>query len=226
MLTPVHRNSTLAAPIKGHTKRCDQCVQCNRPVPGKEGQGGGGEALTTPDSATSREQETGGSGRVKVNCLRACGGGLRLRKRAMPVAWGAISDRTALLCSPYDTGRPAVCGTDRSHCTHWSHFLVRAAPNVFGLGFRVRVKIKVRIMEALVIMDTVGWCGLWRRCGVSTDPAGTTLARHLNIGTYKLCCSTICHSVLRNLQRMGLCHLSSNAVFCNETFARLCILLT
>jgi len=57
--------------------------------------------LITPDSAISREQETGGSGHITVDCPRACGGGLRLRKRAMLAARGAISDRTICPCSPY-----------------------------------------------------------------------------------------------------------------------------
>ena len=86
--------------MAGRAKKCDQCVQCDRPVPGAEGQGGEG-ALITPDSAISREQETGGSGRVKVDCPRACSGGLRLRKRAMSAARGAVSARTARPCSPY-----------------------------------------------------------------------------------------------------------------------------
>jgi len=38
---------------KGHNKKCDQCVQCDRPIPGAEGQGMGG--LITPESAISRE---------------------------------------------------------------------------------------------------------------------------------------------------------------------------
>jgi len=87
----------------GHAKKCDQCDQ---PVPGVEGQGRGTQI--TPDSAISHEQKLGGSSRVKVDCPRTSGGGLQLRKQAMPTARGAISDRTARRCSPYQAPCRAV----------------------------------------------------------------------------------------------------------------------
>jgi len=57
--------SSLFSP-RGHTKKCDQCIQCDRLVPSAEGQG----ALITPDSAISCEQEMGNV--ISLPCRAPC----------------------------------------------------------------------------------------------------------------------------------------------------------